>query len=505
MSVAANSRWNLLALGFTLGAHFITIPFVITRIGLAEFGHAGLVLAAWAPLMLVGTVIGQATTREMSGRFATSDTAGAARVASTALHLCALACLGGGIVLTLLGPQLMAWLTDGSHNLGDWRRDFAIAALGWVAQQFTLVLQATVAARQNYRTIAHISAVSAVATVTATLGITAAMPSAAGYLAGVSVGLAATVLACAMLTRRAANDLRFSLRRHREELSALLHFGKWQTVAQLAGTISNQIDRYVLGAMAPATVVGQYNAANRMQEAAYMAVVKAAEVLFPRFGSIATSDPAVRMRLYMVASWAVMVFSSAVLAPLIPLAEPLLRLWAGAEVADGGATLLQTLVLGGLVGCGSNVFNFYLMGMGQNGPLAALSVIYSALTIMLSVALLSAYGPMAAGAGLALASVARVALSLVFARWHLFGLVPWSELLVCSVLPLCVGIALAGAATALASQSRMDGWLVLGGGYLGMALVVTLANLAATALTSFGRGLIAEVAHSLWPRSGAAT
>ena len=499
MSIATNSRWNLLAVGFTLGAHFITVPFVIARIGLAEFGHAGLVLAAWAPLLLVGTVIGQATTREMSERVGAGDTAGCERVASTALYLCAVACLGGGIAFALLGPQLMAWLTDGSRALEDWRREFAITAFGWIAQQFTLVLQATVAARQDYRGIARISAASAVATIVATLAITTAVPSAAGYLAGVSAAFIVTALVCALLTRRAATGLRLSLRRHRNELAALLHFGKWQTVAQLAGTFSNQIDRYVLGAMAPATIVGQYNAANRMQEAAYMGVTKAAEVLFPRFGSIARSDPSVKARFYLVASWAVMLFSAAVLAPLIPLAEPLLRLWAGSEVADGGATLLKTLVLGGLVGCGSNVFTFYLMGMGQTAPLAALSVIYSVLTIVLSIVLLGVFGPMAAGAGLALASVVRVALSLSFARSRLFSFVPWGQLLVSTVLPLGVGLSIAGVFAVSVPLTAIAGWLVLGGAYVAMAAAVTLAGLVLTAMSAFGRGLIRELALARRP------
>ena len=496
VSVAANSRWNLLALGFTLGAHFITVPFVIGRIGLAEFGHAGLVLAAWAPLLLVGTVIGQATTREMAERIGAGDTPGAERVAAAALHLCALACLVGGVAFALLGPLLMAWLTESNRALGDWRREFAIAGLGWAAQQFALVLQGTVAARQDYRSIARISAASAVATVASTLAITAAVPSASGYLGGVSFGFVATALVCAVLTRRAATGVQLSLRRHTHELGLLLRFGKWQTVAQLAGTLSNQIDRYVLGALAPAAVVGQYNAANRLQEAAYVGVIKAAEVLFPRFGAMAQADPAVRARFYLVASWVVMIFSMAVLAPLIPLAEPLLRLWAGAEVADGGATLLRTLVLGGLVGCGSNVFTYYLMGTGQNAPVAALAVIYSVLTIVFTVVLLNVYGAMAAGAGLALASVARVALALVFARKRVFSLVPWSPLLISSMLPLGVGIGLAGAATAWAAPGRIDNWPVLAVAYIAMALAVALAGLAATALTAFGRGLVRELAHA---------
>ena len=65
------------------------------------------------------------------------------------------------------------------------------------------------------------------------------------------------------------------------------------------------------------------------------------------------------------------------LAPMVPLAHSLLTLWIGPETAQGGGQILQTLVLGGIVGCGSNVFSYYAMGLGQNAPIAWLSLAYA--------------------------------------------------------------------------------------------------------------------------------
>ena len=55
--LVSNSRWNLIAFSISLVINFATIPIVISYIGLEAFGAAGLVIAIYAPFMLVGTVL----------------------------------------------------------------------------------------------------------------------------------------------------------------------------------------------------------------------------------------------------------------------------------------------------------------------------------------------------------------------------------------------------------------------------------------------------------------
>ena len=228
-----------------------------------------------------------------------------------------------------------------------------------------------------------------------------------------------------------------------------------------------------------------------------MGVVKAAEVLFPRFGASAGSDADQRLRLYLLSSWAVMLFSGLVLAPIITLAEPLMRMWTSAETARGGSLLLQTLTIGGLIGCGSSVFSYYLMGLGQNGPLAVLSVAYSILTIILSIVMLRVFGPMAAGVGLALASVVRVALALTWAKRRSFPQARWTDLLVSTVLPLVVALGAGWGLAACLPVERIDAWWQLATAAMAVVLVVGLAVAAGTASSAFGREVLGTVAARL--------
>lgn len=479
-----------------LAANFITIPFVLRWTSLEIFGQAGLVLAVCAPLMLIGTVLGQALVREMSSRLGAGEDEIAGRTLDAALRLCLLASVCGWVLLVIGGPWITRFLTHREADSPTLALAFLIAATGWFAQQFSLVLQGTCAARQDFRSIAKVAAFSAVAGIAATLAMTWAQPTLEGYLSGVAVGFVLS-LTCWQFTLRHAIRWRKVLRGDRgPELAALLHFGKWQGIAQLAGAFGNQIDRYALGALAPVAIVGQYNVANRLQEAAYIGVVKAGEVLFPRFGSLSASSTQERCRFFQAASWVMGTFSAALLAPLVPLAAAALTLWVGAQAANGGAPLLRTLVLGGIVGAGSNVFVYYAMGIGRNVPVAFISVLYSVLTVIFTVLLIKTLGPLAAGAGILVASVVRVAAALIVTRRHFFPQLHGSELIVSTVLPL-----VAGAAIALAAQGigvgHVQGWIHLIVVYAALGTAVVATVVAMTALTGSGRHILSEVYVSL--------
>jgi len=154
--------------------------------------------------------------------------------------------------------------------------------------------------------------------------------------------------------------------------------------------------------------------------------------------------------------------------------------------------LLRTLVLGGIVGCGSNVFTYYAMGMGRNAPLAWLSLSYALLTVLATIVLIVNFGPYAAGGGLLVASVLRVVVSLWLTRRLFFRGLRWSTLLVSSVTPLLAGTAVALGLNTTA-LSAVASWPALVAAYAFAAIAVLLANLVLTALVPAGREIIGRV------------
>lgn len=498
-SLITNSRWNLIAFACSLGAQFFTVPFVIRWIGLQGFGMAGLVLAISAPLTLVGTVLGQAVTREASVRLGGGDIGGAQRIFDTALCLCFAACCAGLAGLTLFGPRLLALLAPRSATVGH--TGFALAAVAWAAQQGLLLLQGSRAAYQDFGRIACLGAICAILTVALTLLGTWWGRSVDGYLGGVAASFCSSLLVwCWALRPRAGSWRRPHL--HAQELASLLRFGKWQTLAHLAGSIGNQMDRYALGAIAPAAVVGQYNAANRLQEAVYMGVMKAGEILFPHFGATSGDESPRRQAFFLTSSWIVITAGMMMLAPLGLLAHSALELWVSAEAATGGSHILRTLVSAGMVGCASNVFTYYAMGIGQNAPVAWISLIYATLTVLSTIALLLHFGPAAAGGGLLVASTIRVVLSMWMTRQLFFPDAPWMSLLVCTLAPLVAGLAVVYGLddTAVANA---DSWPALILDYAVTAGIVLVSSLVLSSLWPSGRAVTTNVVRAAFTQSWA--
>lgn len=499
-NLLSNARWNLVGFACGIAANFITVPFVVNWIGLSAFGQAGLVLAITAPLTLIGTVIGQALVREVSSQLRLENSERVVRTNSAALKLCLVAGAIGWVALVLAGPWITVALLTNERISPGLTGSFLIAASGWFAQQLALVLQADSVARQDFRTVARCALVSAIATVAATLAMTAAIPTVNGYLAGVAASFGLTLLTWAWVRRDGLQFHSIAASNLVVERRALIQFGKWQGLAQLAGAFGNQIDRYALAALAPVALVGQYNVANRLQEAAYIGVVKAGEVLFPYFGSLASESTTERVRVFQVTSWVVGTFSAMLLVPLVPLATSVLTLWIGPNAGSDSSLLLRTLVLGGIVGCGTNVFVYYAMGIGQNVHVAWISVVYSIATVVFTVVLIRAFGPQAAGAGLLVASVIRVAAAIVVTRRSFFQHLTWRELLTSTVLPVVVGVACALGLHLLGLSDAL-GWTEFLAKYAAFSAVVLGVMLLFTSMVQCGRAILASVFHTLRARA----
>ena len=501
MSITANSRWNLLGFGCMLAAHLITVPMVIERIGLGEFGRAGLVLAVWTPL-LVGTVLGNSVIRLVSSATALVSGSSARKALNNALYICLPACLAIGTIVVGGAPWLIASIASGSQPITEWRLDFALAGIGWVAQQYALVLLGASTGQRNYRAVAFVNACTAAINVVAVLLVTKFFASSSGYLAAISIGFAANMLLWMLVIGRMFGFDALRHKHHRNEMGSLLHFSKWQAISQVTGTIGNQVDRYILGAIASPVMLGKFNAAFRLQEAVYALVMKGGEVLFPYFGTNSAREQSQQAEFFARASWVTMVFSSALLAPAIPFAMPIITLWAGPEAAEGGASFLQVLILGGVIGCGSNVATYYFMGSGHASRLAWVAAVYSASLILTSAVLLFTWGPVAAGVGIAVASVVRVGHSTALIRRD-FGddLSAWT--LFCSTMaPMLIALLIAGILL-LSPISGLYNWLAVGGAYGLTGLAIVASCFAFAAMSRSGRDWLAGILRVIKPNQHA--
>lgn len=495
--LVSNSNWNFAAFAAGVFANFLTLPYVVHRIGMAQFGSGGLILAVLAPLMLVGTVIGQACVRELAPMMAEQRFDAARVTFSTALALCLGGCLAVFLVFGLGGSLLMSRLMSAqTAAMPDLKAICLVAVAGWVAQQFFQVVQAAISATQQYRVLATLNGVSATTSALCLLLATWVAPTLLGFLGGTALGFGLTLLLSAIQLRRHVAAMFPLVRPRRADLWRILAFSRWQGSAQLAGAMALQTDRYLLGATAAMSTVGQFNVAIRLQEVVYMGVLKISEVLFPHFSASAAKPVEHQVPVFMASSWLINAIAAAALAPLIPLSGALITLWVGPDAAQAGAPMLRTLVTAGIVGSGMNVFTYFALGNGYTKHLGVMALVHSVTVAVCSTALILTWGPLAAGAGFLVANVMRLAWAIAVTPRLLGGAVRMAGVAKSTLPPIAAGL-LIGWAPWPAAVVAVASWPGLAIGYASIVATVLLTAVLLSSLGAQSRALILRIGQGV--------
>ncbi|WP_295640757.1 oligosaccharide flippase family protein [uncultured Methylibium sp.] len=485
----SNSRWNASAFAVALLVNFLTVPLVIAAIGLPAFGSAGLVLAMYAPFSLIGTVLGQAVVRDMAGAAVRGDRAIARRVLWSAAFWAFAGSLAVAALAATAGKTLLTQLSSGDPSgAGDWSLALWVGFVGWFMQQSCLLLQSALAALQSYARLALANAVGAVLTAVGLVTASRLEASDIGFLVGTAIGFVLLFMCLLVAVLIDAPWLLRPSRWQRTEAASMLKFARWQGAAHFTGAAANQADRYVLGMVAPLSVVGQYNVAMRLQEVVHMGLLKLVEVLLPHFSITAAEQPQQRADFYVRTCWLVNVISVAALAPLIPISAPLITLWVDQTAAELGATMLQTLATAGVIGSGVNVFTYFAIATDQAQRLAYLNLAHSLVLIALTVPLIFAFGPIAAGVAYIVGNLMR----LVGAGWitlQHFADALQARALMCSTWPPLLG-GLLGAWALGQFDWSISSWPTLMLAYVGSAIASMSCAVLVSALFTDGRKFI---------------
>ncbi|MGH6751646.1 MAG: lipopolysaccharide biosynthesis protein, partial [Bradyrhizobium sp.] len=334
IDLLGNSAWNSVAFVVAVALNLAILPFVVFRLGLATFGVAGLVTACVAPALAFSNALSLSTTRELAQRLAPSARDEAGRFFATAMLLAI--GVGGLIVLFLVlagAPLARLGFHLNGHSADDLELAFVLAGGGWLCQCLGAVFLALFTARQDYRRVASISIANTVVATASMLVLIPLWPRASTFLGCQALGFATSLILGFGWSRRVIGEWLARPTIHRDVFGQLFKLGGWQLAAQGGALIAGQADRYLLGALLQPQFVGFYAIAQRLEEAAYIGVLKVGEILFPFFSSQQKETDDRQADLLFRSSWILNVLAASALGGLIPVAGPLLHLWTGAEVA----------------------------------------------------------------------------------------------------------------------------------------------------------------------------
>lgn len=411
--LVSGALWNVAGLSAVLASNLMIIPIAISAIGTVGFGEAIFALALSSPLMLIGTILGQAVASIGATHVGRSDNDQFYGILASALLLCTIGVVVFGSVLAILitvvpsPQQTMTALPFGTMLV-------AIAGVG--LRQFGIIFQGALVARKDYRKLSKLVIVIAAIEFSSVFLATMILPSVYGYLAALAVS-AAVSLCCWVLAMRSAIGCIFyrnsGLILYRSKkllnaLSAILEFTKWQGTSAVSGIIVNQSNPVLLGFLAPPSVLAHFNVAARLEQAISAVFTRFSEVLLPHFGYM-RDDTAERLsHHFLISSFVISSLGSLLMAPMIPWSEAVMSLWIGKEFGEAGGLQLRVLATGGLINMAGAVFTFFALGTGRVELAARIVVQYAIVTVTLSVTIITLFGAYYAGVGLVLGSIFNV-------------------------------------------------------------------------------------------------
>ncbi len=484
-----NAVWNIVPFGWSSAIALLAIPFVINRLGVAEFGLFGIFALLLVPAGLANLGFGEATIKYASAHIQQGDFLEASRYVRTTLALNSIVGVAGGIVIWQLGPWMLhTWFNIPSSNESEIRACCRLIAVTWFFNQLSAVFMGIPVAFQDFRRVAKIQIIASTATTFCGVGFVWLGWGLWGYTLASAVGAVVGAVAWFFCGRSLLHGIPLYPSIYPDVWSNSFRFGSWQAVAQIGALLANQSERFFLGVFLNAASLGLYNIALNLEQKVYAVVFKMSEVLFPLFSALSMESTEAKADKLIRATWLLTMLAASILIPLVPLAHPLLTLWINPEVGAQAGRILQILAVGGTLGCASNASYFFLLGNGRSRVIAGLTFATGITTVGVAWSLLPRYG-FAAAALPSIASmiVQQVVLFFALRQTVLKGHFSWFAFFSAAQMPVLVSLAVSLGILNLGIEHLATTWTRLVGGYVLLSLVCGGAIILLSGLTEQGR------------------
>jgi O-antigen/teichoic acid export membrane protein len=371
MRTGRHFLYNLLGAGLPLLLAIAAVP-LIGR--LAGYDRLGFLTIVWAAVGYLG-FLDFGLSRVFSRRIAVAAAAGELPaevaflrwIARRLMVLCIVAAVLAGVALPA------AWLA-GSNAAPAWLAEVHLAWLLLAASIPALVLsnlwRGVMEGREAFGVVNVFRVAMGIWTFGAPLVLLPLSPTLPALVGGIVLGrwvsLALHLGWCrrhlpwtGQLGDRAAHARRDALRHTLAEGASI-------TVSGVVGPLMVVFDRFVLGAVATLAAVAPYAIPQEMVLRLLLVPALLAGVLFPRLAVLARSDSNAGAELIDRATRVTVLMQLPVCLAIACLAQPLLALWLGAQVAEPAAPILRWLLVGCIVNTAAQVPFAHLQASGRS-------------------------------------------------------------------------------------------------------------------------------------------
>lgn len=490
--VARSTVSNVLGKFIALGLGFLITPFVLRRLGVANY-------AIW---VLTGSVVGYgwllelgisgAIIKYVAEHYAKGQVEKADEVVAAALCLyCALAVCAFAIVVT--AAPLLAELFH--LPVGQQRTMTELVYLMGSVTALSIPCTTTTAILRGLQRYDLVSGLSAVGGVTSGALTVLVLACGGGVI---SLAWLALVMVLVMqvpslwLIRRVAPELHFRLRRpDRTLIKKVLSFSSSLLVLNVAGAVQSRTDDVIIGSFLPVTLMTPFALTRRLSSVPPIFAEQFTKVLMPLTSQLYATNAETHLRhVYRVGTRLTLAILIPVGSVLVILASPILVCWVGPAFAPY-STLVEILTVAAIVDASQWTAGSVLLGMARHRILAKVAMCEGIANVTVSIVLISKLGLLGVALGILIPKVAA-ALVIFFYSLRVID-ISWADLVEQVLLPVSIP---ALPTVALLCAARLT---VHPGSWIATSLI-SLAAIAVYFLVYLAVGsgrLERELAHSL--------
>ncbi len=359
----ANPAWAVLEYGWYPLLLFVTTPWFLQRLGVAEYGYWMLLTATTGLGGILTSGTGSATIKAVSAAGAGPQSQSGIAVRNAL----ALALLGGALLaiavaasFVFAGNKLLPRMESAPllHLTG-----IAAAALLWI-EQVDNVFASAIKGLSRFDLAARVEIAARTAQLAAAAAVLVPFPHLGGLYAALAATAICRLVAKAFLAKRllGLTTLAPTLSGHQ----GLLHFAKWGWVLGAGGVLFGVADRFLIGGLLGASALAYYAIASQLAMQVHAVAAAGLSVIFPAISRDVADAQTPRIRRKIVAACLSNLALSSALAVGIWLASPwLLKIWVGPQASASALPVLPWLILAYWI-LALNVVPYYvLLGLGK--------------------------------------------------------------------------------------------------------------------------------------------
>ncbi len=391
--VSRNAIFNLAGGGVPAVVALLTIPIIVQGLGEVGYGLLTLITAIVGYFALLDINVTAGSVKHLSEFKAKGDDQRVNETVTFGLVTYLVIGLTGALLIYFCADLLVQGLLKIPQELqGTGKVCLQIAAIGFALGQLQTYLQSIPQALLRYDLTSRFEIAFGVAIPVGTVGL---LMFDYGLVAIVTFRVVASAINCLLLwvtVRGLLPALRFSWPQTKL-MRSLVEFSTFSFMSRMAAVTYAHADKLIIGAFVGIKELAYYTVAATLANRVLGLMFRVSAVLFPAASTLAAQGKVNELEiLYVKASRYVGFLNGSILILIAAFAEPILRLWIGADFAVHGVLVLQLIAIAHFVDSLTNLPSLVNDGMGHPRVSGTFALVRAALGLALLFAMVKALG-----------------------------------------------------------------------------------------------------------------